>query len=95
MSRMKTTLEIEAPEVLKPKGDGTVAREVKNAGPLVCGECRGSGYHWVDDVHTTTTRKAVCEVCEGSGLLEATVVVEWRAWRCSQARLQRTESNNQ
>lgn len=77
MSRIKMILELSAPEVMRRKSDGTVAKEMLEQGPFRCPCCNGSGWTRVDYSHGKPETEQ-CEMCLGYGELKAEITVEWK-----------------
>lgn len=42
-----------------------------------CGYCHGNGWFWGRDEFGDSVKNA-CPVCEGSGMLDAVVTIEWK-----------------
>lgn len=77
MSKMKTVMLLDVPDILRPMPDGSVARENIVKEPFPCPRCNGSGKVFADDPRTGELVKTQCEICMGFGELRANIAISW------------------
>lgn len=74
MSKEKRFIEI-SPGLMSP--GGRMTDQVESQGHI-CPYCQGNGYRWQED-DWQERYKQECPICEGSGKLDAVIIVEWKA----------------
>lgn len=74
MSKEKRTIDI-APGRMSPGGR---MNERIDSNGHTCPYCHGNGFHWREDEYREPY-KHECPICVGSGRLDATIIVEWKA----------------
>lgn len=74
MSKEQRMIEI-APGKMSP---GSRMTETMESRGHQCPYCQGNGYHWQEDTWQERYKKP-CTVCEGSGRLDAEVMISWKA----------------
>ncbi|RRD01972.1 hypothetical protein [Prevotella sp. OH937_COT-195] len=74
MSKERRVIEI-VPGRITP--GGRMTERVESRGHS-CPYCQGNGFHWQEDDWQERYKKE-CPICNGSGMLDAVITVEWKA----------------
>ena len=74
MSKNRQVITVSPPLFLKENG----RKEQMYSPGHTCSYCHGNGWFWSlpDDVRDSV--KAPCPICDGSGMLDAVITVEWK-----------------
>lgn len=81
MTSKKTMIEVKAPNSIllrkRKSTDATVSELIMSKGHT-CSYCNGKGWYWSES-YRGDREKADCPVCQGSGMLDAVIKVDWVA----------------
>ena len=84
MSKKKEILVIQVPEIVAPlPKESSLIQGIRSVEHFSstghrCSYCNGSGGFWGENHRGEATRKK-CPLCEGSGMLDAVITIEWKA----------------